>query len=146
MRLALFDSPSAMEIQIAGPNAQPEKITAQSVSPNAFDVLGISQAADALFSPSDERYPAPRMAILLSYDYWRRRFGMDPAIVGKSITLNNRPFWVLGVTQKGFFGADPGKAIDIWVPVTTGDPGIFNNAEYRAFRVMGRLAPGMTRA
>jgi predicted permease len=145
-QLALFDSPSAMEIQIAGPNAQPEKITSQSVSPNALDVLGISQAAGALFSPNDERYPAPRMTILLSYDYWRRRFGMDPAIVGKSIMLNNRPFWVLGVTQKGFFGTDPGKAIDIWVPVTTGDPGIFNNAEYRAFRVMGRLAPGMTRA
>lgn len=146
VHLALFDSASAMEIQIAGPNAQPEKIIAQSVSANALDVLGISQAAGTLFSPNDERYPAPRMAILLSYDYWRRRFNMDPAIVGKSITLYNRPFWVLGVTQKGFFGADPGKAIDIWVPVTTGDPDIFNNAEYRAFRVMGRLAPGVTRA
>lgn len=144
-QLALFDSPGSAEIQIAGPNTQPEKVTTQSLSPNALDVLGVSSAAGELFSPDDERYPSPRTAILLSYSYWLRRFGGDPAIVGKNFVLNNRAFWVLGVTQKGFFGVDPDRAVDIWVPVTTGDPGIFANAEYRAFRLMGRLAPGVTR-
>lgn len=145
-QLALFDSPGAMEIQIAGADAQPERVTAQSISGNALGLLGVSPAIGELFSPNDERYPSPRMAIVLSYNYWLRRFGGDPAIVGKNFVLNNRPFWVLGVTQKGFFGVDPGQAVDIWVPVTTGDPGIFANAEYRAFRLMGRLAPGVTRA
>jgi predicted permease len=145
-QLALFDPPGAGEIQIAGPNAQPERVTTQSVSPNALDMLDVSAAAGQLFSPNDERYPSPRVAIVLSYDYWLRRFGSDPGIVGRNLVLDNRPFWVLGVAQKGFFGVDPGKAVDIFVPVTTGDPGIFSNAEYRDFRLLGRLAPGVTRA
>jgi putative ABC transport system permease protein len=145
-QLALFDSPGETEVEIANPNAQPEKVTLQSVSPNALDVLGVAPATGTLFSPDDERYPGARDAVVLSYDYWQRRFGADASIVGRTITLNNRPLWVLGITQKGFFGTDPGRAVDVWVPVTTGDPGVLSNPEYRAFHLMGRLAPGLTRA
>jgi predicted permease len=145
-QLALMDSPNETEIQIGSANAQPETVTVQSVSPNALDVLGASAATGTLFSPADERYPGARAAVVLSYDYWLRRFDRNPEIVGKIVILNNRPFWVLGVTQKGFFGVDPGKAVDMWIPVTTGDPGIFTNAEYRTFHLMGRLTPGTTRS
>ncbi len=144
-QLALFDSPAPTEVQPFDANAPPEKADAEYVSPNAFDVLGIGPAQGHLFSPAEDRYPPSRMAAVLSYQYWQARFGGDPQIVGKTLTVDGRTFFVLGVTRSGFSGVEPGKPVDIWLPVTTNDPGIFSNAEYRAFHLIGRLAPGMTR-
>jgi hypothetical protein len=54
---------------------------------------------------------------VLSHAYWSRRFGGDPGIVGRAITVNHLPFTVVGVTAPGFFGVQPGRAPDLWVPM-----------------------------
>ena len=144
-QLALFDSPAPTEVQPFDPNAPPEKAVAESVSPNAFEMLGVAPAEGQIFSPTEDGYPPSRMAAVLSYQYWQARFGGDPQVVGKTLTVSGRTFFVVGVTRKGFSGIEPGKSVDVWLPITTGDSGIFTNAEYRAFHLIGRLAPGMTR-
>ena len=143
-RLALFGSPNRVEAKITGADALYEEVMEQLVSPDAFEILGVPPAVGALFSSAEDHYPAPRAVVVLSHAYWQRRFGGDPAIVGRTITIGTRPFSILGVARQGFSGAEPGKFIDVWLPVTTTDPDIFTT-DVRLFRLMGRLAPGATR-
>ncbi len=144
-RIALFDTPNRMEAEPNGPNGPREEVMQQFVSPDAFDVLGVPPAAGRLFSREEEGPPTPRPVVVLSYEYWRRRFGADPAVVGRSFTVSGRTYSILGVVREGFFGAEPGKFIDIWLPIALADPGIFSNAEFRPFRLLGRLAPETSR-
>ncbi|HVW87158.1 MAG TPA: ABC transporter permease [Bryobacteraceae bacterium] len=142
-RLALFDSPNRVEMKGSDETAY-EEVTDQFVSPGAFEALAVSPALGRFFSPAEDHYPAPRAVAVLSYDYWQRRFGGDPAIMGRTLTIDGRPFSVLGVAARGFSGTEPGRFVDVWLPVTMADPGIFAT-DARLFRIMGRLAPGESR-
>ena len=143
-RLALFGSPDRVEAKVTGADAPYEEVMEQLVSPDAFEVLGVPPAVGALFSSAEDHCPAPRAVVVLSHAYWQRRFGGDPTIVGRTFTIGTRPFSILGVARQGFSGAEPGKFIDVWLPVTTTDPDIFTT-DVRLFRLMGRLAPRATR-
>jgi predicted permease len=141
-RLALFDSPNRVEAE-AG-DAPYEEVTQQFVSPDAFDILGVPPAQGRLFSSTEDFYPSPRFVVVLSYDYWRRRFGADPAIVGQRLVLSGRTYTILGVARLGFSGVEPGRFIDVWLPVTLTDSDVFTNSSYKPFHIMGRLAPTAT--
>ncbi|MGH9744101.1 MAG: ADOP family duplicated permease [Candidatus Acidiferrum sp.] len=143
--LALFDSPSRVEAQAAGLDGPYEQVIQQFVSPNTFEMLGIPPALGRLLSPSEDYYPAPRAVVVLSYDYWRRQFGADPSVLGRSLVLDGRTYSILGVARKGFSGTEPGKFVDVWLPVTLTDPAIFTNPSIRLFHLMGRLADGIGR-
>jgi predicted permease len=142
-RLALLDDPHRSEVQTQGDGGS-ENIVSQFVSPDTFEILGVSPAAGQLLSRSEDRYPAPRLAVVLSYDYWTRRFAADRAAVGRSILVDGRPHTIVGVTRAGFRGVEPGQFVDIWRPITTFDPGVFTNPAFRSFRLLGRLGPGTT--
>ena len=143
--LALFDVPNRVDAQAGDSSAPPEDVICQFVSPNAFEVLDVGPAAGALLSPAQDHYPGPRAVAVLSYEYWQRRFGGDPSVLGRTIMVSRRPYSVLGVARAGFSGAEPGKFVDVWLPITAADPGIFIQPEYRPFHLIGRLAPGVTR-
>jgi hypothetical protein len=117
-RIALFDSPNRAEAQDMAADAPREDLIEQFVSPDAFDVLGVPSAQGRLFSLAEDRFPAPRSVVVLSYEYWRRRFGMEPGIVGQSFIVNGRTYSILGVAREGFSGAEPGKFVDVWLPIT----------------------------
>ncbi|MES1260775.1 MAG: ABC transporter permease, partial [Acidobacteriota bacterium] len=144
-RLALFDSPNRVEAQTTAADAPREEVVAQFVSPDAFDILGVPPALGRLFSMREDRFPAPRAVVVLSHDYWRRRFGGDPAVPGRSLIVSGRTYSILGVAREGFSGDEPGRFVDVWLPVTLSDPGIFANPEFRPFHLLGRLAPRATR-
>jgi predicted permease len=144
-RLALFDSPNRMEAQAFGADGPYEEVIQQFVSPDTFDILGVPPALGRLLSSSEDYYPSPRAVVVLSYDYWRRRFGADPSVLGRRFILDGRTYSVLGVTRKGFTGPEPGKFIDVWLPITLTDPSIFTNPAIRLFHLMGRLSPGVGR-
>ena len=144
-RLALFDAPSLMEAQASGADGPYEEVTRQFVSPNAFDILGVPPALGRLLSPGEDYYPSPRPVVVLSHDYWRRRFGADPSVLGRRFILDGRTYSILGVTREGFTGIEPGKFVDVWLPITLTDPNIFTNLAIRLFHLMGRLSPGVSR-
>ena len=144
-RPALFDSPNCVGAKAYGADSPYEEVIQQVVSPDAFDILRVPPALGSLFSPAEDHYPGPREVVVLSYDYWQRRFGGDPNVLGQRLAVDNRTYSILGVVRKGFSGVEQGKLVDVWLPVTVEDPSIFTNPDVRMFHVMGRLAPGVGR-
>ena len=94
-----------------------ERIDAQVVSGNYFDVIGVRPAAGRTFSPEEDRIGSPVRVAVLSHRLWQRRFGGDPAIVGRSIALNGNAYAVIGVAARGFSGSVLGDTPEVWVPM-----------------------------
>ncbi len=87
------------------------------VSGSYFPLMGLAPAAGRLLGPDDDRVPSGHPVAVLSYEYFRRRFGADPAVVGRAITLSGRPFTIVGVTPAEFFGAEIGSSPDLFLPI-----------------------------
>ncbi len=127
-----------------------ELIGADFVSGNYFPVLGIGAAVGRVFTASDDLIQGAHPLAVLSYGYWRARFGKDPGIVGKEIIVNGRALTIIGVSQAGFDGVEPGRAPQIRIPVTMEDdlPRLgfnrLNNDRNRIVQVFARLKSGMT--
>ena len=98
-----------------------ELIGADFVSGNYFPVLGIGAAVGRVFTASDDLIQGGHPLAVLSYGYWRARFGADPAIVGKQIVVNGRALTIIGVSPAGFDGVEPGRAPQIRIPITMKD-------------------------
>ena len=96
----------------------PERVWAQLVSGNLFDVLQVPAALGRTLQPADDAGVGQSFVSVVSDRLWRNRFASDPAIVGRTIGLNGRTFTVVGVAPPGFQGAMNGLAMDLWVPVT----------------------------
>jgi predicted permease len=92
-----------------------ERVDGEMVSGDYFRGLGARAVFGRLLTTDDEQGAA--QVAVLSHAYWSRRFGGDPGIVGRAITVNHLPFTVVGVTAPGFFGVQPGRAPDLWVPM-----------------------------
>ncbi len=97
-------------------NGQPEIASAQRVSGGFFAVLDVNALLGRTITEEDDKIPGAHPVVVLSHHYWRRRFASDPAIVGKSISVNGHPFTIIGVTPPEFFGAIVGEAPDFWAP------------------------------
>jgi predicted permease len=124
-------------------------INGQLVTGSYYPVLGVNAALGRTIAPDDDRAPGAHPVCVISDGYWGRRFGRDPAVVGKTIHLSGFPFTVIGVTPPEFFGLEVGASMDITVPATMQEqvmPGIrpFMNDGNDWFRIMGRLRPGAT--
>ncbi|MGA2536799.1 MAG: ABC transporter permease [Terracidiphilus sp.] len=123
------------------------------VSGSYFSVLGVKAALGRTILPADEGVEGQSPVAVIGYDYWRSRFGLDPAILGKKILLNNAAYTIIGVTEPEFYGVQPGERIDVTIPLTTislvnpgfaavGTPYDTLKAPFRNWlRVMGRLQP-----
>jgi len=95
-----------------------EMVPGELVSGNYFSVLGVNPYIGRTFSPEDDRPPGNPVAVL-SYNYWRDRFGADRAVLGRTIQIRSQPFTIIGVTPPGFFGIQVGAAPAVRVPLTT---------------------------
>lgn len=145
-----YDEPN---IEVDG---QSGRAKGQMVSGNFFSVLGIKPVMGRLIAPTDESVAGQSPVAVISYDYWRRRFALDPGVIGKKVVLNNIPFTIIGVTTPEFFGLQPGEKIDVSIPITmkaqvnpsfafTGTRQDILAAPYRTWlSIMGRLKPGVT--
>ncbi|MGC2247568.1 MAG: ABC transporter permease, partial [Terriglobales bacterium] len=81
---------------------QPALVSAELVSGNYFDVLGVQPAAGRLFVAADDVVPDANPVVVLSFNYWQRRFGNDPRIVNDIIQINGHPFTIVGIAPPGF--------------------------------------------
>jgi putative ABC transport system permease protein len=124
-----------------------ERVYATTVSGNYFQVLGVTPQQGRLFTPDDDTAPGASPVTVLSDRLWRRRFGSDPSIVGRSIAINGAPFTVLGVAPKGFRGTTL-LSPDLWAPLAA-TPDIEPGTSWPPPRggswamLGGRLAPGV---
>ncbi|HVL67781.1 MAG TPA: ABC transporter permease [Vicinamibacterales bacterium] len=123
-------------------DGEPRRVWGELVTPNFFDVLRVEPALGRRFVEADHTAEV----VVLSHGAWQRHFGGDPSIVGRLITLNARPFTVIGVTPEGFRGSVLGLSLDVFVPV--GMQRAFMSDDRLGERgtsflqVYGRLQPG----
>jgi predicted permease len=99
-------------------NEQPERAVGQLVSGNYFQVFGTYPVLGRLLTPGDDVKLSGSAVAVISYGYWQRYFGGDPAVAGRKLEVNGVPFTVVGVAARGFFGARAGTEPDFWMPLT----------------------------
>ena len=99
-----------------GSDDEIEKAHRQYVSGTAFGAFGLKPAVGRLLTPDDDRKAGAHPYVVLSHDYWRRRFGSDPQVVGRRLKIGTLSFEIVGVLEKGFTGTDTGSMTDIYVP------------------------------
>ena len=122
----------------------PERVPAGLVSWNMFSTLGVQPVLGRDFASDDDRQGADG-TVILSWSFWKRRFGGDPAIVGAKVLLDARPYTVIGVMPAWF--AYPEAQTQLWTPVYHYLlPRVTTSVENHQFDVIGRLKPGATMA
>jgi predicted permease len=132
-----------------GGDAAPERARGRLVSGNYFAVLGVRAAAGRTLVPDDDRAPGAGPVAVISDGYWRRRFGRDPAVVGRTVLVNRTPITIVGVAAPGFAGEVAGTRMDVWMPLTM-QPLLTPNQDWLHGRntswllLFGRLRPGAT--
>lgn len=119
------------------------------VSGNYFEALGVKPHAGRLLTEADDRKGCGTPAAVLSHGFWQARYGGDPSIVGRTITLDRHPFDVIGVTPPAFFGVEVGRTFDVAIPLCAeplvrGTDAGTGSARFWWLDIMGRLAPGWT--
>ncbi len=146
--LALFGSQTA---NLTG-SGEPDRLRAAFVTADFFRALGVSPLLGRDFSPGEDG-PTARGVAVLPYGVWTRRFGSDPSILGRTLTLNNEPFEVIGVLPRAF--EFPFDEIEVYLPVTASPeyaslrglasrPGLpAATRERRAMFAFGRVADGV---
>jgi predicted permease len=136
------------QFAIDGAPENASDISAGFVSANYFSMLGIRAAVGRLIQESDSRVPGEGAVAVIGHGFWERRFGRDPAIVGRQLTLNGVGFTVIGVAPRGFHGERIGGRRDLWIPLLMQPVVMSSNMLERRtstwFNTFGRLAPGLS--
>jgi predicted permease len=129
---------------------QAERTQGELVSGTYFSVLGVGTVLGRAIGPDDDRVPDGHAVVMLSYDYWKRRFGGDPQIIGKTLLVNNYQMAIIGVAQPGFDGVELGSSTKIFIPVMMekeiiiGPMKFLTDRRSRWVNAFGRLKPGVT--
>jgi len=144
---------SGLPLNITGGTGDPQQVFGEIVSGNYFGVLGAKPAIGRGFVPDEDETPGAKLVCVLGYGEWQKRFGGEPSIVGRTISLNGQPFTVVGVMPKGFKGTNAIGAPAVWVPYMTYQQtttGFFlelirpDQRRGLVFNVTGRLKPGVS--
>jgi predicted permease len=128
------------DIRIDG--ADPERAGQQFVSGNFFTSLGLHPAVGRLFVPTDDVTPDGHPVAVISHDFWRRRFGGDPAVVGRTFQVGPRVFEIIGVAPKGFTGTEPGALTEYFLPSMMNGAAL-DQAGWAWFRIWMRPGAGL---
>jgi predicted permease len=119
------------------------------VSGNYFDTLGVRAALGRTFTADEDKTPNAHPVAVISHGLWQRAFGSDQNIAGKTVSLNNHPFTIIGVAPEEFVGTFVGLSIDLWVPVMMQELVLaggsrINERGSRWLLSMGRLKDGVS--
>lgn len=125
-----------------------ERITAQVVSSDFFDVLGVPLARGPGFTADDREDGSGRAVVILDHRFWQTRLGADPGVVGSPLTINGKRWEVVGVAPEGFHGPFPFIAPALWAPLGMHPEltGSRDQSEIRGnnfLNVIARLKPGV---
>ncbi len=126
------------------PGAVAESVEQQRVSGNFFAVLGVNTVVGRALTEADDNQANGQTGAVISFEYWRRRFGQDPQVVGRQIMVNNTTLTIVGVAPPGFFGFEVGSKPELWWPIkAVNDPNLGREGSHW-IRVIGRLRPGVS--
>src|SRR3954454_24355229 len=149
-RVTAFEKMAALadtRANITG-GGNPEEVVVQNVTADFFPILGIPPLIGRPFSDAENADPdAP--VVILGYEFWQRRFGGDPNVIGQTIQMNARPQTVVGVMAPGFRlflkeGSLAGKPSDLWAPWVLPANGRDSGGRYH--EAIARLKPGVSAA
>ena len=130
-----------------GDATQAERVWAEFVSGNFFDVLGVRPVTGRFFRTEEqEDAPGKHPAAVISERFWQRHFHADPEIIGKVVRLNGRELTVIGVAPAEFLGTISGLSYDFWLPLSmesllSGGGNGLENRSARWLHVLARLSP-----
>jgi putative ABC transport system permease protein len=130
----------------------PERLIGDLVTGSYFQVLGVRAAQGRLLGPEDDSSRGAHPVAVLSYALWQRKFGADPAVLGRKLMLNGYPFTVIGIAPERFTGTTTGQPYDIWLPMSMFDQArpsfvghhFFEERAWGWLSVFGRLSPGVS--
>ncbi len=135
-------------LSIAG--HQPDREWIEMVSGNYFSMLGVEPKLGRLFYREEGEMPGADPIVVLSHDYWQRKFGGDPSVIGKALSINGHPFTIVGVAPDTFGSAQWKLAPRAFIPASMlgqARPGGGKLLQARGavlFKLMARLKPGVT--
>jgi putative ABC transport system permease protein len=123
-------------------DGEPELVIGENVTADFFKTLGVLPMAGRTFD-QDEFAPGRERELVLGHALWQRRFAGDPSVIGRTVTVNGKPFTIVGIMPAGFTFPDP--RYQLWSPLpsaaTPDSPPINRQSHY--LRVVGRLRPGV---
>lgn len=137
-------------VQRAGTSNDSQTFTTEYVSTNYFDLFELTPAAGSFFRESNSQ-PANAGVAVISYRAWDTHFAHDSSIIGSTFLIKGKPFTIVGVAPRGFYGetlrTDPA---DLWMaasaePLVQGSNNVFENPDKEWLYLMGRLRPGANR-
>ena len=121
------------------------------VSGDFFNVLGVQPERGRLLTTADDQRGCSAPGAVISHSFWQREYGGDPNVVGRKVTLSDKPFEIIGVTQPNFFGLEVGRTFDIALPlcadaIIAGKNTRLDSGFNWWLMVTGRLKPAWTMA
>ncbi|MDQ3907588.1 MAG: ADOP family duplicated permease, partial [Acidobacteriota bacterium] len=119
---------------------EPERLTAREVSQEFFPALGVAPAMGRNFVADEDRAGGNK-TVILSYGLWQRRFGGDPSVVGKTLTLNNEGYTVVGILPQTFEWQSP---VDIYAPIGLNADRMQDRDSHPGIYLIGTLKDGVT--
>ena len=130
-----------------GRGSDARRISVGRVTWDYFPLLGVRPALGRFFGPEEDRPPRGERVVVLGDGYWRRAFGGDAGVVGRTLEINGLRYRVIGVAPEGFAGARSG-GYDVWAPLSEHGPRVRDDwpTTWDAYwlQVIGRLKPGVT--
>jgi predicted permease len=124
-------------------HGETERVRAELVSGNYFRMLGVRATAGRLLTEDDDATEGASPVCVISYKLWQERFGGDPGVVGRRITLAGAPFQIVGVTERGFGGASLHQPRDLEVPSAMISAFYGDRRDVLSYQLIGRLKPNV---
>ncbi len=141
---------SPMPAHLSAGTDAPQRAWLEVMTPNAFAALSVQPLHGRLLVPADGEAAGAAPVAVLSYSCWKQRFGADPAVVGRTVRLNNHPFTIVGVAPESFTGLSPFLAVHAFAPTGALDTlkadgaGMLEWRNAPLWRTLGKLRPGVS--
>lgn len=126
-----------------GSDEDMEKADLQYVSGGMFGSFGVHPELGRVLTENDDLQPGAHPVAVLSYDYWSRRFGRDPKVVGRTFRMGNDIYQIAGVAEERFTGTETGWRTDVFVPMAMKNPRILASLNNFWLRTLVKLRPGV---
>ncbi len=147
---AMESLPNSVSARVNGASAA-ERVEVRLVSGTYFSVLGVNPVLGRAFTDADDQTPGGHPVAVASYAWWKRRFGGDPSIAGRTLTIGPVVYTVVGVAPPEFFGTAVGESPDLWIPLAMlaqvppgwGGDKALQDQLFQSLYIISRLKPGV---